>query len=403
MILRMTPRKLRHFRFIGKVFLISLSAGIVLLALVAGVVWAFKDRILTSIALYVPPPQLPKIAETPVIPLSGGEVIVAADSAVVPEEKDIPLSVSEVVAKADDSVVSITLTNSVGRILGKGTGFFVTKDGLIVTNRHVVDTSGASFTVTTTDGKERSATLVAIDPVLDIALVRVAGSGFTPLVLGNSNTLSTGQSVIAIGYALGTFQNSVSVGVVSGLSRSVVARGNNGDSTYLDAVIQTDAAINKGNSGGPLLNLKGEVIGVNAASALTSQSIGFALPINDVKQAITSVQKTGRIIRPYVGVRYTQITPDVASERGLSVNYGVIVEPGRSQADIAVLPGSPAAIAGIMSGDIILSLNGVKLDQARSFASLIRQKTVGATVTLLVLRNGVTAPYTVTLAEASAL
>lgn len=403
MVFKMTPRKLRHFRFIGRVFLISLSAGLVLLALVVGVLWAFKDRILTSIALYVPAPQLREIPETPVIPLSGGEVAVASDTRTAVEAEDIPLSITEVVAKADDSVVSITLTNSLGKIVGKGTGFFVSSNGMIVTNRHVVDTPGATFTVTTTDGKERPATLVATDPVLDIAIVRVTGSTFTPLVLGNSDTLSTGQSVIAIGYALGTFQNSVSVGVVSGLSRSVVARGSNGDAEYLDAVIQTDAAINKGNSGGPLLNLKGEVIGVNAASALTSQSIGFALPINDVKQAITSVQKTGRIIRPYVGVRYTQITPDVASDRGLAVSYGVIVEEGRTSSDVAVLPGSPAALVGIMSGDIILSFNGVKLDQAHSFASLIRQKTVGSTVTLLVLRGGVTAPYKVTLAEAPAL
>lgn len=399
----MTPRKLRHFRFIGRVFLISLAAGLVLLMLVAGVLWAFKDRILTSIALYVPAPQLREIPETPVVPLAGGEVAVASDTASVEEAEDIPLSVTEVVAKADDSVVSITLTNSVGKVVGKGTGFFVSSSGMLVTNRHVVDTPGATFTVTTTDGKERPATLAATDPVLDIAIMRVSGSGFTPLALGNSDTLSTGQSVVAIGYALGTFQNSVSVGVISGLSRSVVARGSNGDSEYLDAVIQTDAAINKGNSGGPLLNLKGEVVGVSVASALTSQSVGFALPINDVKQAITSVQKTGRIIRPYVGVRYTQITPEIAAERGLSVNYGVVIEEGKTGTGAAVLAGSPAAAAGIMSGDIILTFNGVKLDQAHSFASLIRQKTVGTTVTLVVLRAGVTTPYKVTLAEAPAI
>ncbi len=393
-----SPRKLRHYRFILRVFLISLVSGLVLLGLVAGVLFAFKDRILTSIALYVPQTPLVEVPQSPVIPITAGEV--APGAAVAAPAVAAPLTVSEVVAKADDSVVSISMTSSAGRALGKGTGFFVSKNGLIVTNRHVVSSAGATITVTTTDGTNHPGTLVAVDPILDIAIVRVGGSTFTPLVLGNSDTLSTGQSVIAIGYALGTFQNSVSVGVVSGLSRSIVARGTNGEATYLDQVIQTDAAINKGNSGGPLLNLAGEVIGVNVATATTSQSIGFAIPINDVKQAITSVQKYGRIIRPYVGVRYTQITPEVSAARSLPVTYGVLVEEGSTASDPAVLPGSPAALAGIVSGDIILTLNGVKLDQAHSFASLIRQKTVGSTISLRILRAGVEQSVSVTLAEA---
>jgi S1-C subfamily serine protease len=166
--------------------------------------------------------------------------------------------------------------------IGGGSGFFVSSDGLIVTNKHVVDQKNAEYTVFTNDGKKHTAKVVARDPVLDIALIKIEGSGFTSLSLGDSDALQVGQSVIAIGNALGEYRNTVSVGVVSGLSRSIVAGDNSGKSENLDHVIQTDAAINPGNSGGPLLNLRGEVIGVNVAVAQGSQSIGFALPINSI-------------------------------------------------------------------------------------------------------------------------
>ncbi|MBY0328478.1 trypsin-like peptidase domain-containing protein, partial [Patescibacteria group bacterium] len=351
-----TTRRFRGLKFFLKVFLISLFSGIVILGLVVGAVWLMRARIVAYIASYAPQSTLVDIPETPVVPIAGGEVV--TEVVVTPPQDvttvEVPLSVTEVVAKTNASVVSVTLSKG-GVSVGKGTGFFVSKDGLIVTNRHVVNTDGATITVTTTDGKERSATLVATDPVLDIAILRVQGNTFVPLVLGDSSALSSGQSVVAIGYALGTFQNSVSAGVISGLSRSIIASGSNGESEYLDQVIQTDAAINRGNSGGPLLNLKGEVIGVNVATATTSQSIGFALPINDVKQAVTSVQKTGRIIRPYIGVRYTQITTEVAQSKSLPVTYGVLVGSGKNAEDVAVLPGSPAERAGIVSGDILLT------------------------------------------------
>ena len=396
-----TTRRFRGMKFFFKVFLISLLAGILIVGLVVGAVWLMRARIVGYIASYVPQAALVDIPETPVVPIVGGEV--SNDNTVTGESSivvDVPLSVTEVVAKTNASVVSITLTGVTGSTLGKGTGFFVSKDGLVVTNRHVVSSTGAKIVVTTTDGKERAATLVATDPVLDIAILRVQGTDFVPLTLGDSSILSSGQSVVAIGYALGTFQNSVSVGVISGLSRSVIASGSNGEAEYLDQVIQTDAAINRGNSGGPLLNLKGEVIGVNVATATTSQSIGFALPINDVKQAITSVQKTGRIIRPFVGVRYTQITADFAKSRSLPVTYGILVGQGKNITDVAVLPGSPAELAGITQGDILLTLDGVMLDQAHSFSSLVRQKTVGKTVSIVLLRDGVQKTVRLTLTEA---
>ena len=175
--------------------------------------------------------------------------------------------------------------------IGGGSGFFITSDGLIVTNRHVVDQKDVDYTVYTNDGKKHTATVVARDPVLDIALIKITGSGFPFLTLGNSDSLEVGHTVVAIGNALAEFRNTVSVGVVSGLSRSITTGDNTGKTELLDHVIQTDAAINPGNSGGPLLNLKGEVIGVNVAVAQGSQSIGFALPINTVRGAIDSVKK----------------------------------------------------------------------------------------------------------------
>lgn len=393
-------RRFRGFKFFVKVLAISFFAGLLVFGITVASVYYFRATIIAYIVSFVPEQELPVITPSPVVPIIAGEVsddttITTVTTPVI----ETSLSVPEVVAKTTSSVVSITLTSANGSTIGKGTGFFVTRDGLIVTNRHVVST-GATITITTIDGVGRIGTLVAIDPVLDIAILRVQGASFTPLVLGDSDTLSSGQTVVAIGYALGTFQNSVSAGVISGLSRSVIASGNNGESEYLDQVIQTDAAINRGNSGGPLLNLQGQVIGVNVATATTSQSIGFALPVNDIKQAITSVQKNGRIIRPFVGVRYTQITAEIAAEKMLPVSYGILIGRGKELTDVAVVPNSPAAAAGIVEGDILLTLDGVRLDQAHSFASLIRRKTVGAVVSVRMLRAGVGQTVRITLSEA---
>ncbi len=284
--------------------------------------------------------------------------------------------------------------------IGGGSGFFVSSDGLIVTNKHVVDQKDVEYTVFTNDGKKHSATVVARDPVLDIALIKITGSGFSYLTLGNSDSLDVGQSVIAIGNALGEYRNTVSVGVVSGLARSITAGDNSGNSEVLDHVIQTDAAINPGNSGGPLLNLRGEVIGVNVAVAQGSQSIGFALPINSVKGSIESVKTTGKIVRPYLGVRYVAITADIKSKNNLTVDYGVLVKTGATTSDLAVIPGSSADKAGIVENDIILEIDGVKLDDKTSLASVIREKSVGQVITLKILHKGVERNVSVTLEAA---
>lgn len=272
--------------------------------------------------------------------------------------------------------------------IGGGSGFFVSSDGLIVTNRHVVEDTTAIYTVFTNDGRKHDATVVARDPVLDIALIKITGNGYPTLTLGNSDSLLVGQTVIAIGNALAEFKNTVSVGVVSGLSRSVTA-GGAGKSELLDHVIQTDAAINPGNSGGPLLDLSGRVIGVNVAVVTGSQGIGFALPINSIKTVIESFQSSGKIVRPYLGVRYLTVNAEIKEANDLTVDYGVLVKAGSSPTELAVIPGSPADKAGILENDIILYIDGEKITEANTLAAIIRQKKVGQTVNLRILSKGV--------------
>lgn len=284
--------------------------------------------------------------------------------------------------------------------IGGGSGFFVSSDGLIVTNKHVVNQKNVEYTVFTNDGKKHNAKVIARDPVLDIALIKIEGSGFTYLSLGNSDSLDVGQSVIAIGNALGEYRNTVSVGVVSGLARSVTAGDSFGNTEVLDHVIQTDAAINPGNSGGPLLNLRGEVIGVNVAIAQGSQNVGFALPINSVKSSIESVKQTGKIVRPYLGVRYVMISAAMKEKNNLSVDYGVLVKRGATENDLAVIPGSPADKAGIVENDIILEIDGVKLDDKTNLSSLIRQKKIGQAINLKILHRGAEKNVQVTLEAA---
>ena len=217
------------------------------------------------------------------------------------------------------------------------------------------------------------------------------GSHFPAVTIGNSDSLVLGQSVVAIGFALGKFENTVSVGIISGLGRSIVA-GSGSDTEQLDRVIQTDAAINPGNSGGPLINLKGEVVGVNVAVAQGSQNIAFSIPAKHVSQVLTSIKAYGMIVRPYVGISYSPVTEAMQRAGATPVGYGVLVT--------SVLPDSPASLSGIQSGDIILSVDRVSLEGGTGFATLIRGKRVGQSVSLLVLRGSVQTTVKVTLAQA---
>lgn len=285
------------------------------------------------------------------------------------------------------------------REVGGGSGFLVSADGLIVTNRHVVVDTDADYTVFTNDGSKHEATVVARDPANDIAIIKISGNDFPHLTFGDSDQLQVGQTAIAIGNALSEFQNTVSVGVISGLSRSIVAGSGLGQAEQLDQVLQTDAAINPGNSGGPLLNLSGEVIGVNVAVALGSENIGFALPANSVKSVVESVQTTGKIVRPFLGVRYAQITPVLQEQNNLTVDYGVLIVRGETAQEPAIVTGSPADKAGLKENDIILEVDGTRLTADVSLASIIAKKRVGDTLRLKILTQGTEKDVTVTLQE----
>jgi len=283
--------------------------------------------------------------------------------------------------------------------IGGGSGFFVSGDGLIVTNKHVVGDSDATYTVFTNDGKKYDAKILTKDSLFDIALIKIEGNGFPYLKFGDSDKLKAGQTAIAIGNALAEFRNSVSVGVISGLSRSIVAGDMRGKSELLSNVIQTDAAINPGNSGGPLLDLQGQVIGVNVATA-SADNVGFALPSNSIKSVVQSVKQHGEIVRPYLGIRYIEITPEIIGKNNLSVEYGVLVARGETVADLAVIPGSPADEAGIVENDIILSIDGKKLEEANRLNEIIGQKNVDDKIKLEIWRKGKKINVDVTLKKA---
>jgi serine protease Do len=314
-------------------------------------------------------------------------------------------AVIEAVKKVAPAVVSISSTRDMrdffGQIFrqtgGVGTGFIITQDGMIVTNKHVVASQDATYTVFTSDGKNYEAEVLAKDPFMDLAVLKIDAKGLSVVDLGSSDNLEVGQWVIAIGNALGEFNNSVTVGVISAKERQIQAAGG-GVIERLEGLLQTDAAINPGNSGGPLVNLKGQVVGVNTAVA-QAENIGFAIPIDSVKNIINQVKRFGRVRRPYLGVRYIPITREISRLNNLEVSYGALVVRGTSRAEVAVLPGSPADKAGIKENDIILEIAGERIDEDNSLAKLIAKHQVGDEVELKILRTGKEMVLKVTLAE----
>ncbi len=345
-----------------------------------------------------------------------------------------PMSVPEVVEKVSPAVVSIIITKDLPKIeryyenynpfgddwfghffdfkvpryrqngtekkeIGGGTGFIVTSDGLIITNRHVVEDEDAEYTVLMNDETKYKAKILARDPINDIAILKIDKKGLPTIKLGDSNKLRVGQTVIAIGNALGEFRNTVSVGIISGLKRNITASSAYGRSEELSDVIQTDAAINPGNSGGPLLNLYGEAIGINVAVARGSENIGFALPINEVKQILESVKKYGKIVRPWLGVRYVMIDKNLKQKNDLPVDYGALILRGQSPDELAVIPGSPADKAGLVENDIILEVDGKKLQGDYTLSKAIIKHRVGDRIKLKIYHRGQEKEISVTLAK----
>lgn len=313
--------------------------------------------------------------------------------------------ISQIAKTVGESVVSVNVvsisdyTDYFGRLQSyedssAGTGIIISSEGVIITNRHVVPAGVTEVSIVLADGTELENVEVigrtSETDSLDVAFLRVTdkkGKDLKAATIGDSSAVNVGDKVVAIGNALGQFQNTVTQGIISGYGRSVVASDDNG-SDELQNLFQTDAAINRGNSGGPLVNMKGEVIGINTAVAGGAENIGFSIPINDARGLIKAVLETGKFERPYLGVRYLSLTDDYAFEFELDVKRGAYIIPAEPGEDPSIIPDSPAARAGLREGDIITRINGESVDEKNSLGSLIGKHKVGQEVTLTVRRGG---------------
>ncbi len=290
-----------------------------------------------------------------------------------------------------------------GRIkVGGGSGFFVSAEGLILTNRHVVIDIHASYSILAPEEKKYEATVIARDPINDVAILKVkTGGGKLPFIkMGEAKNIKLGQSVIAVGNALGEFQNTVSTGVVSGLSRFIAASSDvMGHQERLRGLIQTDAAINPGNSGGPLVDLEGDAIGINVAVVFGAQNIGFAIPIERAKKDLEEIKKFGRIRRPYLGVRYLLLNKFLKERFGLPIEHGALVINEGVPGDLPVIPKSPADKTGIKEFDVITAIDGKEISDKETLEDLLSAHEIGDEIELKIFRKGKTTPVKVRLEE----
>lgn len=337
------------------------------------------------------------------------------------ESQQIVLSesqlINDIAKNVSPSVVSVDVTSqSDGNSFfgiespqqrSAGTGIIISENGYIVTNRHVVDNATTNVSVTLSDGTQFDDVEIIGrtnpgDP-LDVAFLKIRdtkGVKLTAAKLADSAKVQVGDKVVAIGNALGQFQNTVTSGIISGFGRSVEAGDGYSSSESLQNLFQTDAAINQGNSGGPLVNINGEVIGINTAVAGGgAENIGFAIPIGDVQGLIKSVLEKGKLERPYLGVRYVALTDDYAFEYNLSVKRGAYLVPSR-QGGSTIVKDSPAEKAGLKEKDIITEIAGIKIDETHSLISLISKHAVGDEISLKVIRDGNEIEVKVTLEAA---
>ncbi len=294
------------------------------------------------------------------------------------------------VNKATPAVVSIIVSRTSTRGIAEvaqGTGFFVSRDGLLLTNRHVANDPNFTYSIVTLNGDRSDAKLVDFDTVNDLAVLKVEGQKAFPFLVFSKTPVQKGQSVIAVGNSLGEYPNTVTRGIVSGIGRTVVAGDGRGASSQIFGAIQTDAAINQGNSGGPLLNLDGEVVGINTAVSLEGQAIAFAIPGQEGRIVVASVQKSGRIMRPFLGVFVRLVTPQYAQAAHLTRDSGELIlsEDPRFP---AIVQGSPAEKAGLAPGDIIFEVNGKHLDENFRLPQAIAEYAVGEKITLKADRAG---------------
>ena len=344
----------------------------------------------------IPTTETPSVQETP------PEIAKELDTqqTIIVDSTDIQTSITEVVQKVGPAVVTVvgsinyqgfpfgsTVTSDVS-----GSGVFVSPQGYILTNYHVVEDAFDLYVILA-DGSQQSVTLVGFDKYADLAVLKTEGEVPAVAVLGNSDSLDPGESVIAIGSPLGDFKNSVTVGVVSATGRAI----DTGEGYKIEDLIQTDAAINQGNSGGPLVNLLGEVIGINtliirsSGSGATAEGLGFAIAGNTVQAVTSQIIETGRFSRPYLGIQYQTITPNIANRYRLPVEWGAYV--------MEVGTDSPADLAGLLPGDIIIKIGEIQIDKSTSYLNVLFQYQAGETVIISFVRDGEELEVQVTLGE----
>ena len=271
---------------------------------------------------------------------------------------------------------------------GGGSGFIISPDGYIFTSNHVVADTEADYTVIFEPEKRYPAKTVARDPISDIAILKIKAGNLPYLEIGDSDKVELGEEVVAVGNALGEFHDTVSSGIVSGMSRAITAfSGFNAQTSQLRGLIQTDAAINPGNSGGPLVNMEGKVIGINTATVMGAQNIGFAIPINYAKKDLEEVMKYGKIKRPFLGVRYIVLGKELAKYHKLAVDYGALIVR-ETLGEEALVKGSAADKAGLKEYDIILELNKEKITEKNPLANVLQKYKIGEEVSLKILRQG---------------
>jgi len=283
--------------------------------------------------------------------------------------------------------------------IGGGSGFIVSENGYVFTSNHVVADTTADYTVVLDPKHKYPVKVLSRNPINDTAVLKIEGERFPFLELADSGKIELGEEVVAVGNALGEFTDTLSAGIVSGLSRFITAFGGIDNQTQnLRGLIQTDAAINPGNSGGPLINMAGQVIGINTAMVAGAQNIGFAIPINYAKKDLEEVKKYGKIIMPFLGVKYVLVSKDMAEANKLPVNDGAIVVR-EALGEPPVVKGSAADLAGVKEWDIILDCNGEKITAKNPLANILQKCKVGGPTFLTVLRDGKKITLTAKLEE----
>ena len=316
----------------------------------------------------------------------------------VVEENAVTAAVQEV----SPAVVTITPRGRDGAFVFEsvGSGVIYDPDGWVVTNRHVV-CNAESLAVQLADGARYAGTVIGLDTLTDLAIVKIDGKDLPAVDLGNSGTLQVGQHAIAIGSPLGTFTNSVTAGVVSALGRSIDVDDRCGETGVesLRNLIQTDAAINPGNSGGALVDAGGTLIGINTAIAGDAQGIGFAIPVNLARPIMLQAIEGEALSRPWMGIYFTALTPVLQEQRGLVLGYGALVEEPADLVASAVFPGSPAEQAGLRNGDIITHVDAVRVDGDHPLDEILTQYRPRETVNLRVLRGDELLDLSLTLGD----